>query len=265
MSLIPSLLLVSLALLPQDQGCIRGVVLNASQGKPSPCQATVMLRVMLEGRFVPFRETTSDAAGRFQFDHLPVCNSYRYLAGANRHGIHYPGPRVQLTEIEPEATVQLSVCDAVTGPNPLVIRRFDITLVPQPGAIQVSESLLVENPSATCYVGEPPAGGEEPVTLQLSIPADFERTTFAEEFFGRRFSMSGSRLVTGIPWPPGRRELKYTYTLRNAAPKRSWQRPLDLPCSQVRLRVCSGQTRRGGLRSAAPGWCGGGRSAVRLD
>ena len=35
-----------------------------------------------------------------------------------------------------------------------------------------------------------------------------------------------------------RRELKYTYVLRNAEVDRHWERPLDLPCSRVQLRVC---------------------------
>ena len=154
-----ALLLVSLAvagLLPQANGRIRGNVVNTSQAQPSPCQATVLLRVLLEGRFVPFRETASDAEGRFQFDSLPVGNRYRYLVGANRHGVHYPGPRVQLTEDRPNATVRLSVCDAVTHPNPLVIRKLEITICPQPGTLKVTESMLVENPSSTCYVGQCP-------------------------------------------------------------------------------------------------------------
>ena len=201
-----TVLLASLAvagLLPQANGRIQGTVVNASPAKPSPCRATVLLRVLLEGRFVPFRETTSDAEGRFQFDSLPVGNRYRYLVGANRHGIHYPGPRVQLTEDRPDATVELSVCDAVTHPNPLVIRKLDITICPEPGALKVTESMRVENPSSTCYVGQSPVAGGDPVTLQLAIPADFERTTFEEEFFGRRFSVVEGKLVTGVPWPPG--------------------------------------------------------------
>ncbi len=236
-----TLLLVSLAvagLLPQANGRIQGTVVNASQAKPSPCQATVLLRVLLEGQFVPFRETTSDAEGRFQFDSLPLGDPYRYLVGANRHGIHYPGPRIQLTESRPDATVELSVRDAVTHPNPLLIRKLEITICPEPGTLKVSESMLVENPSATCYVGQSPAPGARPVTLQLAIPSDFERTTFEEEFFGRRFSVVAGKLVTGVPWPPGVRALKYTYVLRNAAVNRHWERPLDLPCSQVHLRVC---------------------------
>ena len=215
-----TLLLVSLAvagLLPQANGRIQGTVVNASQAKPSPCQATVLLRVLLEGQFVPFRETTSDAEGRFQFDSLPLGDPYRYLVGANRHGIHYPGPRIQLTESRPDATVELSVCDAVTHPNPLLIRKLEITICPEPGTLKVTESMLVENPSATCYVGQSPVPG-----ARSGHPAPSHSLGFRARRRSRRsFSDGGSsvvegKLVTGVPWPPGIRALKYTYVLRNA-------------------------------------------------
>jgi hypothetical protein len=233
-----SLLLATSAALGQSsQGVISGTVVNASDGRMSPCQADVVLRLQGEGQFVPFRETQSDSQGRFRFDRLPVGDGYWYQAGGNRHGIHYPGPRVQLTAAEPSASVELKVHDAVARPNPLVIRKCEITLKPELGALRVTERLLIDNPSTTSYVGEAAADGDEPVTLQLAIPPDFERTTFEEEFYGRRFAVKDGKLATGIPWPPGQRELKYTYVLRNAERHRLWQRPLDLPCDDICIRV----------------------------
>jgi hypothetical protein len=73
--------------------------------------------------------------------------------------------------------------------------------------------------------------------LQLSIPAEFEQATFAEEYFGRHFAVFQSKLVTGIPWPPGKKEVKFTYTIRNTQTRRCWEQPLDLPCSDVFVRV----------------------------
>jgi hypothetical protein len=231
------LLATSAALGQSPQGVISGTVVNASDGRMPPCQAEVVLRIEAEGQFSPFRETRSDAQGRFRFERLPIGDGYCYLAGGNRQGMHYPGPRVQLTAAEPHASVELKVYDAVAGPNPLVIQKCEITLKPEPGVLRVTERLIIDNPSTTSYVGEAAEGGDEPLTLQLAIPADVERTTFDEEFYGRRFAVKEGKLVTGIPWPPGRRELKYTYVLRNTAGHRLWQRPLDLPCADVCVRV----------------------------
>lgn len=234
------LLLTGLALpglLSQSDGSVSGTVVNRSDAKAAACRTSVVLRVLAEGQFVPFRETVTDAKGTFRFDNLPVGTKSPYLPGANWGDVHYPGPRVLLTPQQPHAAVELSVCDAVAKPNPLVIRQYEILISPEPGALKVTESMLVDNPSSTCYVGESPTTDAPPVTLQLHIPPDFDRATFNEEFFGRRFAVVDGKVVTGIPWPPGRRELKFTYVLRNTQSYRSWQRPLDLPCSKALIRV----------------------------
>jgi hypothetical protein len=86
-------------------------------------------------------------------------------------------------------------------------------------------------------VGQAAGKDAEPVTLQLAIPAAFERVTFANEFFGRRFSLIGGKLATGVPWLPGRRELKFTYLLPNLGRHYVWERPLDLPSAGVQVSV----------------------------
>ena len=159
------------------------------------------------------------------------------MPGANRGGVHYPGANVRLTSQRPRAEVKLAVYDAVTFPNPLVVRRHTITLEPRLGALQVTEAMLIDNPTAACYVGQPTGGNAAPVTLQLAIPGDFQQVTFANEFFGRRFSLAGGRLVTSVPWPPGQRELRFTYVSPDAQGHYVWQRSLDLPSAQVRVSI----------------------------
>jgi hypothetical protein len=218
-------------------GTIQGTVYNTSTGQPVPCQVTVILQAQVKGQFVPFRDVISDKDGRYRFKGLPVGEGVVYLAGATRHGIYYPGPRLGLTELQPLAHTDLKVCDASASPCPLVLKKMDVTIRPETGLLKVTESLLIDNPSHTCYVGQPAHEGADPLTLELSIPPEFERTTFDQEFFGRRFVVVNSRVVTSVPWPPGEREIRYTYVLRNTQKVSVWRRPLDLPCSDVTIRV----------------------------
>jgi hypothetical protein len=229
--------LLALVASPVRAGMIQGTVYNTSSGTAVPCQAEVILQVQVKGQFVPFRQVASDNQGRFVFAWLPSGEDQVCLVGAVRHGIFYPGPRLHLSELQPTARADLSVCDAVAKPSPLVLKRMDVTIRPEPGLLKVTESLLIENPSHTTYVGEAEQKDGEAVTLALAIPPEFERTTFDKEFFGRRFSIFNNRVVTGIPWTPGEREVKYTYVLRNTQEAAVWQRPLDLPCSEVTVRV----------------------------
>jgi hypothetical protein len=221
---------------PVHDGMIEGVVVNAADQKPVP-RAEVVLRAKVDGQLLTVAETTADAQGKFRFEQLPADGMNDYLPGANRGGIHYPGPSVRLSSLRRRAEVTLAVYDAVTFPNPLVVRQHTITLLPEPGVLRVTESMLIDNPSAGCYVGQAAGEDVEPVTLQLAIPADFAQVTFANEFFGRRFSLIGGKLVTGVPWPPGQRELTFSYVLANTQQHYVWQRPLDLPSTKVRVVV----------------------------
>ena len=218
-------------------GTIQGTVFNSSSGTPVPCQVAVVVQVQVKGEFVPFRELISDKRGRFRFEPLPVDDGVVYRVGATRHGVYYPGPHLRLTDLQPIVRVELSVCDAVASPSPLVLKKMDVTIRPETGLLKVTESLLLVNPSHTCYVGAAVHDGADPVTLELSIPPDFERTTFDQEFFGRRFAVVNHKVVTSVPWPPGERELRYTYVLRNTQEVSQWKRPLDLPCADVTVRV----------------------------
>lgn len=216
-------------------GVIRGLVVNASRGR-DPCADTeVVLRVRLEGQFTPVAETVTNQQGKFVFADLPIGDEYLYLPGANHDDVHYPGPRVRLKANQAETAVRVEVCDSQTFPNPLIIRKFDIQMQTLPGALRVTESMVVENPTRITYVGA--GDGPEPVTLHLAIPSDFERTTFHEEFYGRQFSMDDGKLVTSIPWTPGSRHVKFTYTIRNEDKHRIWLRPVDLPCESVRVQI----------------------------
>ena len=40
-----------------------------------------------------------------------------------------------------------------------------------------------------------------------------------------------------MPWPPGRRELGFTYVIENQHARRQWQRPLDLPTRELQVTV----------------------------
>jgi hypothetical protein len=226
----------------RSPGEIRGVVVNASQDN-TPCPNTeVLLRVQKDGQFVPVEQTTTDAQGRFRFADLPLGRQFLYLPGAHRSDVHYPGSRIRLTGADPAVDITLAVRDTLAAPCPLVIKRHEILLRPEAGLLHVTESLRVSNPSSRTYVGQAATEGDQPVTLRLSIPRDFERTTFFEEFYSRQFSIAAGQLVTAIPWTPGERNLKFMYTIPNDQRYRVWERPMDLPCEQLQVRVVHDQS-----------------------
>jgi hypothetical protein len=137
--LAPILLLICQTVAAGPEGAITGTVVNASrEGRPAD-GAPVVLQVYAEGQFVPFRETAADAQGKFRFQNLPVGGDYLYLVGASRDGVYHPGPRLLILPPRPSACVELKVYDALASPSPLLIRRQEILLCPEPGALRVTE------------------------------------------------------------------------------------------------------------------------------
>ncbi|NOX54075.1 MAG: carboxypeptidase regulatory-like domain-containing protein [Planctomycetes bacterium] len=236
-------------------GSIRGVVLNGSADRTPVPHAEVVLRVRIDGQWVVAADTRADGEGRFVFEPLPLEPELIYLAGANRDGVHYPTRRVRLTRDRPHVRLPIVVYDAVAEPSPLIARRFEVRIDCEPGVVRVHERLLVDNPTRQCYVGAAGASGEEPITLRLAIPPTFRRVTFEKEFFGRRFALKRNQLVTSIPWEPGEQELEYTYVVPNPGGRYVWKRPLDLPCSELRVWVRSSELEQVScnlLRSSPP-------------
>jgi hypothetical protein len=223
-----------------SDGWIGGIVVNESRSEEPVAGATVVLQIKTDGDFVLLDQTTTDAAGRYLFRELLVSPHVVYKASAHHAGIHYPGPVIRLSSDDNTAGVTLKVRDTVASPSPLRVKSHRIEIQPSSGQLAVTETLLIDNPTALTFVGESAdAESTEPTTLQLSIPADFQKVTFQQEFFGRRFAVHNGRLVTSLPWEPGAREVKFTYFLRNTQLHRRWERTLDLPTDLLELRVAT--------------------------
>lgn len=218
-------------------GSIHGVVENASQDRVPLAGAEIVLRVKVDGEFIIAAEGVADRDGRFLFEDIPADPDYIYLVGANHNGVHYPGPRVKLDHQLPHARIVIPVHDTLAAENPLVVRQHHISIRSEPGVLRVSERLLIENPTSLTYIGSTTGSADQLVTASLSIPSDFRRATFDQEFFGRHFKVIDGRLETDIPWTPGKRELSLTYVLPDADRERIWQRTLDLPCDELRIEV----------------------------
>lgn len=237
MSQLIVFLLLSLASVDSplsSTGVIEGSVVNGSQADIPIPEAVVTLRADQNGSLEPIAQTVTDSKGHFVFEGLTLDPKLEFLPGADRDGIHYPGKRLRLTSLCPKASTAIRTFDAISTPSPLQASRHDIEIRIEESTLAVSESILVVNPSRRTFVGAP--SDEQPaVTLALSIPPDFDRVTFNSEFYGRRFRVVDHRPITDIPWPPGERELKFTYRIPLIENHGKFKRPLDVPTSSVRL------------------------------
>ncbi|MCA9188375.1 MAG: carboxypeptidase-like regulatory domain-containing protein [Pirellulaceae bacterium] len=218
-------------------GVLHGTVVNVSRKGAVVADAEVVLRANVEGQFVPVARTVTAHDGTFWFTGLPFEGLGPFLPGANCEGVHYPGPRIALTESQPVASATIEVFDTVQSPSPLTVKEHDIMIQVDAEVLQVRERLVIENTSRTCFVGCPSHAGGSPVTFSLGIPAEFTRVTFDKEAFGRRFDLVHGKLVTGIPWPPGSRELAFSYIVPSEDKTLRWKRTIDSPCRRLQIAL----------------------------
>ncbi len=221
---------------PEATGKIQGVVLNGSRGNAPIAEADVLLRAGLGDPVESVAETKTDKNGKFAFKEVPLDPALVFLPGVERDGVHYPAKRLRLNRTNPNAEIVIQAFDGIQSPSPLEALRHEIRVTIEPQVMLISEMILVANRSDRAYVGES-IGEDPPVTLRLSVPANFDRVTFGSEFYGRRFRIVEHHLVTNIPWPPGERELKFTYRIPLEDSGGLFRRPLDIPCRKVSLRV----------------------------
>jgi hypothetical protein len=220
---------------------IEGVVVNGSSGASPVAGAEVVLLAGKDNQFKQIATTTADQHGCFLFDrrHLTPAPDLVYLPGAHWEGVHYPGPRLQLDPRGIPARVRLTVHDAVASPCPLIAEVHEIDINVRRGALEVTEILVVDNPSSATFVGAADAKAPKmaPTTLSLWIPDGVSQITFNKEFDARNFRLVDGRLITNVPWPPGKRQLAFVYQLPVGSNQFLFERPLDLPCMQARIAV----------------------------
>jgi hypothetical protein len=220
---------------------IQGVVVNGSKGGTPVAGAEVVLLAGKDNQFKHVTSVTTDPNGSFVFEHRHLTPSpdLIYIPGVHWDGVHYPGPRLQLDPRGAPPNVQLTVYDAVAWPCPLVAELHEIDIHVDTGVLKVTEIVVVNNSSSTTYVGTavPEAPMTAPTTLSLSIPEGVSHVTFNQEFDGRNFRLVDGRLVTDVPWPPGKRQLAFIYQLPVENNQLLFKRSLDLPCVQARVAV----------------------------
>lgn len=233
-----------------NTGMISGIVVNGTDADAPLAGADVILRASQDGSFLPIDKTTTDSEGRFVFREIPADSKVIYLPGANRGGVHYPGPRVRLGAQHSRANVKLVAYDVIESPCPLVSRRHEFQVRADRGFLEVAETLVLDNPTRTAYVGEQQREGHVPVTLRVSLPSGFETVTFHKEFHARQFQIHDADLITGMPWTPGQHELKFMYRLPIEHRHTVLLRRLSQPSDHVIVRVMA--TDRGHVNCNLP-------------
>jgi hypothetical protein len=194
---------------------IDGTVVNQTTGKP---QAGVSITLVKPGQggMQTLGNTTSDASGKFVFEHDQPGGGPQLLQ-ANYNGVNY---NKLLTPNIPTSGVELDVYEATKSPAVAHIAQHMLLLEPSTSEFAVNETVIIQNDSKTTYNDEklggfrfylpPAANGQVKISAQgpggMPLPRPAEKTEEKDVF------------KINYPIKPGETQFEITYVLVAGSP-----------------------------------------------
>jgi hypothetical protein len=237
--------ILAIALSVSAHAAIDGTVVNGTTGKPAAGVSVVLIKPGQNG-MQTLGTTTSDAAGRFVFEHDQPGGGPQ-LVQANFEGVNY---NKLMTPNMPTSNVELDVYASTKSPAVARLAQRMVVLEPSSSQIAASETVIVQNDSKTTYSNDslgalvfflpPAANGQVRVNVQgpqgMPLPRAAERT--------------GEKDIYKVNFPikPGQTEFDVSYVLPAGSPFTFRSRVVNvkgMPAGPVRLIAPAGVTLSG--------------------
>lgn len=201
---------------PSLFAAIDGTVVNQTTGKP---QAGVSITLVKPGQggMKTLGQTTSDASGRFVFEHDQPGGGPQLLQ-ANYKSVNY---NKLMTPNIPTSNVELDVYEATKSPNVAHIAQHMLVMEPSTSQFAVTENVIIQNESKTTYNDDeqgglrfylpPAANGQVKISAQgpqgMPLPRPAEKTKEKDVF------------KVDFPIKPGETQFEITYVLVAGSPQ----------------------------------------------
>lgn len=193
------------AVLAQESapGTITGQVINGTPGGGSVSGVKVILITYADNVMAGTETTTTDSTGQFRFANISLDNEY--LVSAKYMGVDYYYPVV----FEPEATtanIEVPVCDTTTSDETIRMVLAYTVINVEAESILVTEYLWLVNDGDRTYVGTDGV-------LVFTMPEGATEFEAPVELMPDYQFLGSNRVSYLVPFPPGERQLKYSYRL----------------------------------------------------
>lgn len=217
----------------QDQGVIRGTVVNGTAGAAVPTELVVALVGRRGPDALPTRTTTVDQDGNFTFTDLPTTPDAAYFARVDYGGASYATDGIRFegrTETETTLTVYES-----TGENPgIALQSVSRLLRHQTAdAITILDVVDVLVPGDRTFV--PTASTTAPPPLRFAVPDGAFGLQPVSGFSADELVIGGPGFAVLAPLRPGVASIAYAYRLRLIDGAATFDWLIGLPAGVVRL------------------------------
>ncbi len=203
---------------PRGTLAIRGV--QGTVGAEALGVTEVEIDFVRANRSVKHLSTKFDERGVIIVDDVPLGPDIRPLVRIKYAGVTYQEFGPELTESSPRASMTVTVFETTETAPAWRIPMRHVMATAAAGGYEVSETVVVENPTDRTWVGGPAdAQGRRPV-VQLGMPAGSEAIHLDAGFHGWCCTaVSGRTLTVQMPLMPGKATFKFSYRVPASAGK----------------------------------------------
>ena len=186
-------------------GEITGQVVNGTEGGGSVAGVAITLITYVDDTMSATTTTTTDGEGEFRFDN--IVREHNYLVSAKYMGVDYYYP-VTFESGAETAHVEVGVCDVTDSDQAISIGLSHTVINVAEDSLKITEVYWLVNDGDMTYMGTDNDG-----VLVFTLPEGAFGFEAPQELMIDYQLLEGNRIAYLVPFPPGERQLVYSYRL----------------------------------------------------
>jgi hypothetical protein len=195
---------------------ISGVVVNGTHNNGPIANQQVTLQDVSGDTPHDIALSSSDASGRFSFEHIADTGSAIYRVTTSFQGGYFVSAPLPLAQI-PSSGVTLSVYDVThSAANLRILSATALFREPRPAnaLIGVAELFTFQNESATAFVGTTDSVDGQPMgLLRFALPSGATNITLGKGFDGAQAAQVAAGFGANATVPPGQTQFAFVFDL----------------------------------------------------
>jgi hypothetical protein len=203
---------------PSMIGSLTIAVVNATAGAKAPGAVPVMVELYKDDQVIDKNEAKLNEDGSLTIDSIPVSLGVTPHVKVTYQGVEYEAAGEVMDGTHPDQRIQVQVYDATETAPAWTIKMQHLITTPTVAGVQVTEMVVVDNPTDRSWVGK--AGGDgKRQTLTFPLPAGATNVQLGNGFHGCCVKVEADRVVDSMALQPGTSQysLSYVVPVKNAA------------------------------------------------
>lgn len=190
-------------------------VRQGTEGGPSRSGGAIELHLFQQNQLIRSLDLTLDEMGLAMVDDLPIDLRLRPLVRVEHSGVVYQEAGPAIEPANPSVSMDVVVYETSREAPAWRVASRQVIIAPSEGKVLVTESVYVNNPADTTWLGEGQTVSEEKLTtVRLGLPAAAANIQLVGGFHGWCCTtLKDDALAVHMPLMPGRAVFEYVYEL----------------------------------------------------